>query len=115
MDNKEELLEAIQHYNLFTPKFKMILKTLIDLAINNRVIITIKELSELSDASKLIVYKTIRLLEEKKMLEIAKRPKSRLSEFLLKPEYLEEIIKYYKVYAKVKNKSALRKKEIDRQ
>lgn len=110
MNNKEELLEAVDYYNLFTPKYRIVLRTLINLAINNKVIITIKELSKLSGASRIIVYEATRLLEEKQMLEIAKRPHSRLSEFLLKYEYLKKIVEYHKIYMKVKKDLATKKK-----
>ena len=99
---KKQLIEAIDHYSLFTPKYRSVLKTLINLAVKNVAIITIKELSELCNTSKPVVYRAFELLEEKEMIQIKKRERSRLSEFILKPKKLEEIIKFYQTHKNVK-------------
>lgn len=94
MDSKEELLEAIEQYDILTKKHISVLKILIKISEDDIANITIKKLAELSNSSKPVVYQAINNLEERKMLEKIKVNKGKFSQFVLKPLKLEEIIKY---------------------
>lgn len=94
MSNKEELLEAIEHYDVLTKKHTSVLKVLVKISEDDIANITIKKLAELSNSSKPVVYQAINNLEERKMIEKIKANKGKFSQFILKPLKLEEIIKY---------------------
>lgn len=97
MKDKELLMEAIDSYDLLTVSGRIILKSLIKLAIDDVIIISIKELSKLSKVSRPAVYSSLRLLEDNGFIERQINPGSRLSSFVLKPQRFNIIIKHYTV------------------
>ncbi|CAB4124149.1 MarR-type HTH domain containing protein [uncultured Caudovirales phage] len=97
MKDKELLLKAIDDYDLLTQSGKIVLKSLIKLAIDDVVIINIKELSKLSKVSRPAVYSSLKILEDSGFIERQTSPGSRLSSFLLKPQRFNTIINYYTV------------------
>lgn len=97
MKDQELLLEAIDSYDLLTSSGKIVLKSLIKLAIDDVIIINIKELSKLSKVSRPAVYSSLKILEDNGLIERQTNPGSRLSSFLLKPQRFNAIINYYTV------------------
>ena len=97
MKDKEFLLESIDHYALLTPACKIVFKTLIKLAVDEVVIINVKDLSNLSSISRPAIYSSLIVLEEQKLVERKNKPKGRLSTFILNPQKFQDIIKYYTV------------------
>lgn len=97
MKDKELLLKAIDNYDLLTQSGKIVLKSLIKLAIDDVVIINIKELSKLSKVSRPAVYSSLKILEDSGFIERQTSPGSRLSSFLLKPQRFNAITNYYTV------------------
>jgi DNA-binding MarR family transcriptional regulator len=97
MKNKELLFSAIDNYALLSRAYRKVLKTLIKLAIDNVVVINIKDLSKLSKVSRPAVYAALKVLEKEKLINRHNNPGSRLSSFLLKPQKFEDIIKYYSI------------------
>lgn len=69
MKDKELLLEAIDSYDLLPLTGKVVLKTLIKLAIDDIIIINIKELNKLSKVSKTTVYSSLKILEDNGFIE----------------------------------------------
>ena len=97
MKDKDLLMKAIDSYALFPPTGRILLKALINLAIDDVVIINIKELSNLCKISRPAVYSNLKILEDNQMIERQNQPGSRLSYFVLKPQKFTTIIKHYMV------------------
>lgn len=95
MDNKDLLMEAIDHYELYTPSERAVLKTLVKLCVDDIAIITVLNLSEISHVSRPIVYNALKSMEEDRVIERTKRYKGRLSCFTVKQNKLNDIIKHH--------------------
>ena len=104
MDKKNMYIEAIQNCDLYTNKQRSILSTLVKVAIDEVATISPRDLSEISGATKPVVYKAIRLFEEEKLIKsLYSTTKKRGIFKLLKPK-LDEIEEIYKKTQKLKNK-----------
>jgi DNA-binding MarR family transcriptional regulator len=95
--NKLLLLKAVENYSLFPKTGRSLLKTLINLAIDNLIITNITELSKFAKISRPAVYSNLKRLEAKGLIECQKNDGSRISSFVLKPDKFDEIIKHYQV------------------
>lgn len=104
MKNKELLLEAIDNYDILTPKFRIVLKAIIELSRDNITTITLLKLSKLSHVSRPVVHNAIYFLEDKGFLERVRESKSKTSAFILKGNKLLDIIKDYEAQQFVKQK-----------
>ena len=91
MKNKELLLEAIDNYNLYTRGQRALLKTLININIDNIATANVSELSELSGMTKPLIYNSLGFLEREEIIEKIKGPNRGIAMFKLKPAKLEEI------------------------
>ncbi len=108
MKDKELLLKAIDSYDLYTPAAKKVLKTLMDISINNIAIISVKKLTQLSTISRPIVYKALATLQKDNVIERMIQGTSKKSSFTIKYNRLSEIEQYYKLYLR---KTLLNKEE----
>ena len=104
MNDKELLLEAIDNYDLLTPKYRIILKALIELAIDNVAIISVVKLSEITNVSRPVIYKALEVIKENQYIEQYKKSKNSLTSFIIKPIKLQDIVKYYKNQKNVREK-----------
>ena len=95
MSNKEELLEAIEHYDVFTKKQKKILQTLVQASISNKAVIGVPKLASAAKATKASVYQTIDLFKKNQTLEVLMSSGGRITSFLLNEKKLEEIREIY--------------------
>lgn len=96
MNDNDLLMKAIDSYELYTSSEKAVLKTLIKLSSSDDMaIISVLNLSNISNVSRPIVYKALNILEEHKVIERVNRYKGRLSCFTVKQNKLNEIIKHY--------------------
>jgi hypothetical protein len=95
--NKELLMKAIDNYALLPKTGRVLLKTLINLAIDDIIVINIKELSKLSNISRPSVYSSLKVLEDNGFIQRQNNPRSRLSSFIIKPHKFENIIQHYTV------------------
>jgi len=97
VQDKELLMRAIDNYALLPITGRSLLKILINLAIDDVVIVNIKELSKLANISRPSVYANLKLLENNGFVERQTNPRSRLSSFLIKPHKFKNIIQHYTV------------------
>ncbi|MCA9385758.1 hypothetical protein KC717_03865 [Candidatus Dojkabacteria bacterium] len=104
MKDKELLFSAIDSYALLSRTYREVLKTLIKLAIDDVVVINIKDLSKLSNVSRPAVYAALKVLEKEKLITRNINPGSRLSSFVLKPQKFDDIIKYHSVRENILHK-----------
>ena len=91
---KEQLIEAIDQYDLFPPKYKLILNTLIKIAVGSIATITVKELSRLCKTSSYVIYSAFEVFEVKEMIRVIRREDSKLIECILRPHKLNEILTF---------------------
>jgi CTP-dependent riboflavin kinase len=102
MKDKELMLEAIDHYEIYQPQGRAILKSLVAVADNNNTaIISVKDLSNISKVSRQGVYNTLIYLTKDNILQRNSKTR-RLSEFSLNTEKLEKILDYYQSLVKAK-------------
>jgi|TARA_B110000211_G_scaffold71204_1_gene82529 DNA-binding MarR family transcriptional regulator len=97
LQNKTLLFEAIDNYALFPKTGRLLLKVLINLAVDNTVITNITELSKLSKISRPSVYANLKRLEANGVIECQKNEGSRISSFLLKPKKFNDILIHHQV------------------
>ncbi len=103
MNDKELLLEAIDNYTLYTHAQRTLLKTLVNINIDNTITASAQELSLLCDSTKTTIYKALNLLEKIGTIEKIKGPNKGIGIIKLKPNKLDEIQQIYnKKYSLVK-------------
>lgn len=95
MKDKELLMEAIDNYDLLTSNGRLLLKSLLKIAVDDIAIISIKELSKLIKISRPTIYSSLKVLENNKFIERQVTVGSRLSSFILKPQRFNVIINHY--------------------
>jgi len=98
MKDPQILFDAINNYDLYTNTEKVVLKTLINISIDNVAIISVKKLTVLSNVSRPMVYKALATLERDVVVERTIYGTSKKSSFTIKQNKLYEIIKHYKSY-----------------
>ena len=97
MEEQELILEAIDHYSSLSPSARIILKVLVQVAIDDIAIIRVEDLAKLSKFSKMTVYSCLAALEKEKLMEKASKPRAKLGTYALKSKRFEEIIKRYQL------------------
>ena len=97
MENKELLLEAIDHYVLLSPTYRKVLKILVQIAIDDTAIIGIKELTKLAGTSRISTYNALSLLEKEKFIEKLSIKGSKIGSFIIKPKKLQEVINHHSI------------------
>ena len=102
--NQDLLMEAIDNYDMYTLSEKIVLKTLIELAIKDVVIISVLKLSQMTKVSRPIVYKALELFEENKLIKRIKKPKSKVSHFNINSIMFDDIIKNYVLQQNIINR-----------
>ena len=99
MSNKETLLEAISHFDVFTIKQRAILKILISVEIDYVAKITVKSLSEFSNQCAASIIRTLRLLKKEGLIEVDETER-KFYMFKLNKEKLEEILAIHELKKK---------------
>jgi predicted transcriptional regulator of viral defense system len=97
MENKELLLEAIDNYALLSNSYRKVLKVLVQIAIDDSVIISLKKLIELAGVSRISGYHALSFLEKEKFIEKLSVKGSKLGKFLIKPKKLQEVIDHHSI------------------
>jgi|GEM_PF-2575126 Fe2+ or Zn2+ uptake regulation protein len=104
MKNKEEILKAIEYYDVYTPQGRSVLKTIIAAAGEDySAKLTINSLSELSKVSRQGIYNCMRYIEKDKFLETKKTSGRKITVFELNPSKLNEVLEYYNTLKATKN------------
>jgi DNA-binding MarR family transcriptional regulator len=96
MDSKEELLEAIEHYDVLTKKQRQVLRVLTELEENEIATITTSTLASASNITPGAVHKTIKLFKEKNYLKNIENPGRKIYKFKLNLTKLEEVRDIYR-------------------
>jgi predicted transcriptional regulator len=91
MSNKEELLEAIEHYSVFTKTQRKILKSLTEIEIDGKAIVDVNTLAKVVKTSATAVYNAIKLFEKDNILQVLPSANKKMNSFLIKRARLEEI------------------------
>ena len=91
MSNKEELLEAIEHYSVFTKTQRKMLKFLVQIETDSKSVIDVRTLAKAANTSATAVYKAIKLFEKDGILQVVTSSNNKMNNFLLKKARLEEI------------------------
>lgn len=107
MKDKELLMRAIDNYDLYTPSVALILKTLIELSVDDIAVVSILRLSKLTKVSRPIIYKAIQTFEESGIIERVRKPQHKTSCFYIKPNKLMYIIENYKRQENILNKAKI--------
>ncbi len=96
MKDKELLLKAIDHYDVYTPKQREILKILIGISVNDIAIITPRELTNLLGTTKATIYYSLTRLKDDEIIISQNGEKERFSMYRLNNTKLEDILTVYK-------------------
>jgi DNA-binding transcriptional regulator YhcF (GntR family) len=94
-NNNFILYNAIDEYSIFTANQKKLLRTLIDIAVEDEVVASIADLAKLTQTMRATVKTALDLFEEIGVIEISKITGVRFSACTIKREKLEEIIRHY--------------------
>ncbi len=86
---------AIDHYNVLTKSQKSILKSLVDMAVNNEVVITIEELSKINKATRATVTTALEIFKKNGIIMVSNQTGVRFSSCFINQEKIDEIMKHY--------------------
>jgi Fe2+ or Zn2+ uptake regulation protein len=95
VDNKELLLKAIDSYSLFTVTQKKLLKTLVNMAVDNVVVASIVDLRKIINSSRVTIYSALEFFEKEGVIEILNTKGKKFNSYRLKQSKLNEIINHY--------------------
>jgi len=95
MNDKELLLEAIDNYDVYSSMQAKILKTLINISVDDVAIIAPRTLSELIGTTRTTVYSCLSKLQKDGCIKILKDSGERLNTFKINKVKLNEIILNY--------------------
>ena len=95
MQSSNIVNQAIDDYNLLTKSQKKILKSLIQLSVNNEVIITIEELSKINQITRATVTAALALFSKINIITIPDTTGVRFSSCVINPTKIEEIVQHY--------------------
>ena len=103
MEQKPELLKAIECYDVYSAQGRNVLKTIIAAAGEDYTAkLTIASICDISKVSRQGVYNCLRYIVKDNFLEVEKTSGRKISLFKLNPNKLEEVINYYKTINSVK-------------
>lgn len=95
MQSSNIVNQAIDDYNLLTKSQKKILKSLIQLSVNNEVVITIEELSKINQTTRATVTAALELFSKKTIITIPDTTGVRFSSCVINQDKIEEIVQHY--------------------
>lgn len=94
-ENNKLLNEAIDDYSILTNNQKKLLKIMVQIAVNDRVVASIDDLSKLTKTMRATVTAGIALLEKLEIIEVSKLTGVRFSSCTLNQEKLSDIIVHH--------------------
>ena len=104
MNNKTELLKAIELYDVYSPQGRAVLKTIVAASGEDySAKLTISSICEISNVSRQGVYNCMRYIVKDQFFEIQKSSGRKISLFILNPKKLQGIVEYYNTITAVKN------------
>jgi hypothetical protein len=107
MNNKDQLLNAVDNYDSYSAGYRKILKLLVELAIDDIAHITVIQLSKISSLSREMIYQALYVFQQDGLIEIVKRTKGKtgtINSIILKPNKLGQLIQFYSKQLEVQKK-----------
>lgn len=95
MNDKKELIEAIENYHTYTRKQRNLLKLFVNIEIDQIVSVSIAELAKMLNHSTATIYSHIVNLSRDGYITVIKQDKH-LSGYELNDQKLEELVKIYR-------------------
>ena len=95
MDSKEELLEAIEHYSVYTKNRRKILKFLVQIETEGKAMADVNTLAKMFNISTTAGYHAIKFFEKDNMLQVIPSANNKINNFLLKRPRLNEIQNFF--------------------
>ena len=95
MDNKQEMLLAIENYDCYTLVQRKILQCLVEVAINETVVITPDKLAKMVGTTRSTIYPALKLFREDNFIIPDHKRKERSKKLLLNKEKLKEVIEIF--------------------
>ncbi len=97
MKDKELLMKAIDSYSVYTTRQRILLKILINMALDDVIVISVMELHKLSKTSRPSIYKCIALFEKDEIIEPIKDIDGlvRLNTYRLNSNKVDNIVRHY--------------------
>ena len=102
MNNKELLLEAINHYAVYSPSEKTILKLFVKIAVDDIIISKVVDLCKLTNLRKSIVYKSLSNLEKTNTIIRLNGSNKRIKTFQINKNQLNYILEIYQNFIQFK-------------
>jgi transposase len=96
MSNKDELLEAIEHYDVFTKKQRQVLKVLANIEIDSIATVSAVSLAKMAGVSAGAIYKVVKLFKEEGYLKNIDDTARKIYRFKINKNKLEEVNEIYK-------------------
>lgn len=107
MNDKEQMIEAIDNYQVYSAGYRKILRFLIELSIDDSAHTTVIQLSKMASLSREMIYQALDTLQEDGLIEIVKKTKGktgRISCINLKTNKFNQILKFYNKQLEVQRK-----------
>lgn len=101
MNNKQDVLEAISNYEIFTIKQRSILKTLASIEIDEIATITIPTLSRVTGISSAAVYRAIKVFSDEGYIKIIDDNSRKVCKFKINSTKINDIVKVHEMMKKI--------------
>ena len=95
INNKELLLEAIDHNDQFSKSQKAVINIMLDFEKNGTTNISVNSITELTGFTKTIIYQNLKRLEKVGILKNFRKDREKIKSFQLHKSKLQEIIDTY--------------------
>jgi len=95
MEYNNLVCNAIDDYNIFTKSQKKILKSLVELSVDNKVVATIPELMKINGTTRATVATALDFFKQNSFIDVPDMTGIRFSYCTLNAAKLEEIIKHH--------------------
>jgi len=95
MDNKEQLIEAIDNYAGYSSGCRTILKLLVELSISDIAYVSVSQLSEISSLSKEKIYQALDLFQKDGFVGKNKGKINTTKGITLKSDKLDQLIQFH--------------------
>ena len=98
MDNKEQLIEAIDNYDGYSSGCRKVLKLLVELSIDDVAHISVVQLSKIALLSREMIYQALCTFQQDGFIELVKRTKGKtgtINSIILKPNKLNQLLQFY--------------------
>lgn len=103
-DKKEIILKALDYYDDYPKVQRKILKTLIEIAVDNMVIVTPTNLSKMAAVSRPSVYQTITILKNDEIIKSLADANKNKYKFIINIEKLSNILERTAIHQKLLTK-----------